>query len=367
MTIRRTPIIIALLGLLVAGLIAAYLLLPPAAGAAGVHSRFDAPAAVELDNNQVTPQISQGKVAWREVGEGDFPMGYVWSVGAPAVATWDEFDWCSAFDYANWDPGDVVVWWRGRDEAPDEIWVTNGTLNYRLAGGVNEVGYPRIDGTIVVWQERDGGDWDIRAAQLDIDTLAVERTLSVCSARGDQTRPDCDSGLVVWQDRRNGQWDIYGRDLNLGGTKRICGNSARQTVPRIADHWVAWEDNRNRGYGADVYGRQAYCASADNRWVLGTVRAVCHARGDQLEPDVGDGFVVWTDWRNADDHGEFEPPNTDIRAYDIPSGDRFLIAGGDGMQRAPDIEYSTLVYSSYSYTHHTQPWGGHVKGATLEH
>ena len=244
--------------------------------------------------------------------------------------------------------------------------MTNGVLDYKLNAGAGAARYPRIDGVIVVWQEMVGDHWDIMAAELDIDTLAVSERTTVCDAADDQTRPDVGSGVVVWQDHRSGRWDIYGRDLNLGGEKRICGDAASQLNPSIDDQWVAWEDRRNRGSGTDIYARKAYCYTASNKWKLGALRAVCRARGDQLQPSTGWGYIVWTDWRNAGDHLADYPPDTDIRGYRIPSKKSFLITPTTAMQTDPDIDYRTVVYSEFSGTHMGAPANGLVKGVHLQ-
>jgi beta propeller repeat protein len=344
---------------------------PPVASADHVASRFTAPPPPDPEwENQGSPQVSEDGVAWRVSGDDMFMMGYVWQIGAVAAAERSEFRWGSSFDYANWDTAHVVVYCLDWEEAPDEVWVSDGTTSLRLAGGTNDARSPRISGTMVVWQERVAGSWDIHATQIDIESLAPGKTWIVCDAAGDQTRPDVDGSVVVWQDKRRGQWDIYTRNLSLGRAKRVTTSPARQVAPRIDDRWVVWEDYRNAGYGADVFARRAlqvWSADAGWHWTLGAVRTVCHARKDQREPDVGGGFVVWTDWREAVQDPEYsEPPDTDIRGYDITSRERFVITG-DGMQRSPDLEYRTVVYSSYQSTHMSQPWGGRVKGANLQH
>jgi beta propeller repeat protein len=302
-------------------------------------------------------------------GDDDFEMGYVWRIGDAAATERSEFRWASSFDYANWDPGHVVVYCLPWEEGPDEIWVSDGTTSLKLAGGTNDARNPRISGTMVVWEERVAGSWDIHGTQLDIDTLAPGKTWIVCDAKGDQKSPDVDGSVVVWQDKRSGQWDVWVRNLSLGTAKRLTTSPAKQVHPRVADRWVAWEDYRNTGYGADVYARRAlqvWSAEAGWHWQLGAVRTVCHARKHQLQPDVGGGFIVWTDWRNAGPLVDDDPPDTDIRGYEISSRDKFRVTTDDGMERSPDLEYRTVVYTSYQSTHMGQPWGGRVNGAHLQ-
>ena len=257
------------------------------------------------------------------------------------------------------------------EEAPDEVWVSDGTISQKVAGGTTDARNPRIHGTMVVWEERVAGSWDVHAAKLDMDTLAITDSWVVCDAAGDQKSPDVDGYVVVWQDKRSGKWDIWARNLDLGGAKRLTTSPAKQVHPRIDDGWVVWEDYRNAGYGVDIFARRArqvWSAADGWHWQLGATRTVCHARKDQLQPDVGGGFIVWTDWRNAKEDPEgATPPDSDIRGYEIRSRDRFKITGtDDGTQRSPDLEYRTVVYASYGSTHMTQPWGGRIKGAHLQ-
>ncbi len=343
---------------------------PAVASAGHIASRFTAPPPPDPEwENQGAPQVSQDGVAWQVGGDDMFMMGYVWKMGNVAAVERDEFRWASSFDYANWDTSHVVVYCLPWEDTPDEVWVSNGTTSLKLAGGVNDARNPRIAGTRVVWEERVAGSWDIHSAEIDIDTLAPGATVVVCGARGDQKSPDVDSGVVVWQDKRSGQWEVYARNLSLGSAKRLTTSRAKQVHPRIDDGWVVWEDYRNVGYGADIYARRArqvWTASDGWHWKLGAVRMVCHARKHQLQPDVGGGFIVWTDWRSATALVDDDPPDTDIRGYQISSRDRFRITSADGMERSPDLEYRTVVYGSYQSTHMGQPWGGRVKGAHLQ-
>jgi beta propeller repeat protein len=351
-------------------LAAAALALPPRAAAGYVASRFTAPSPPDPAwENAAAPQVSQGKVAYHVSGDDDFYSGYVWGVGGAAASAWTQFAHCWTFDYANWDPGDVVVYGKNIEEGPDEVWVTDGTVNFKLNLSLGNARYPRISGVNVVWQEQVSGDWDIMAAQLDSDTLAVARRFTVCGAAGDQTRPDVDGDHVVWQDHRSGQWDIWSRKLGAGGTKLVCGNPATQANPTVAEHWVAWEDRRNvaAGYSTDIYARKAWWYATPNQWKLGAVRAISHAKGRQLQPAAGRDYIVWEDWRNAADHAEFYPPNVDIRGYRIPARRQFRVSPDTTyMYVDPDIEYGTVVYAEFDSTHMTQPWGGLVKGAILQ-
>lgn len=345
--------------------------LPSVAGAGPIASRFVVPPPADSWESQGGPQVSQDGVAWQSGGD-DLSMGYVWKIGDAAAAERDEFRWASSFDYANWDTSHVVVYCLPWEDTPHEVWVSDGTTSRKVAGGVNDARNPRIWETIVVWEERVAGNWDVHAAHLDIDTLAVTDTWVVCGAAGDQKSPDVNNSVVVWQDKRSGQWDVWARDARgRHGAKRLTTSPKKQVHPRIYDGWVVWEDYRNGGYGADIYARRArrvVTVEAGEHWKVGATRTVCHARKDQLQPDVGGGFIVWTDWRNArpltgeDD----DPPDTDIRGYDIRSRKQFRITGA-GMQKSPDLEYRTVVYTEYEYTHMSQPWWGRIKGAHLQH
>jgi len=346
--------------------------IPSVASAGHVASRFTVPAPPDPEmENQVSPQVSQDGVAWRVSGDDMFMMGYVWRIGDAAAAERNEFRWGSSFDYANWDTSHVVVYCLDWEEAPDEVWVSDGTTSLKLAGGVNDARNPRISGTMVVWEERVAGSWDIHGTQIDVETLAPGKTWLICTAAGDQKRPDVDGGVVVWQDKRRGQWDVYVRNLSLGVAKRLTTSPAKQTAPRIDDGWVVWEDYRNSGYESDIYARRARQGWDEEdgwRWELGAVRTVCHARRHQLQPDVGGGFIVWTDNRNVWELVGDTAPDSDIRGYEIRSRDRFKITGtDDGTQLSPDLEHMTVVYASYSSTHMGQPWGGRIKGAHLQH
>lgn len=329
-----------------------------------VESRFTAPSPADPEwESAWTPRVSEDRVAYRVIDDED--SAWVWQIGQTDAVAWPQFSRCMSFDYACWDPDSVVVYGTYRDVTAEAVWVTNGTLDYKLNQGTGAARYPRIDGRLVVWQEMVGGHWDIMAAELDMDTLAVTRRFTVCAARDDQTRPDVSGSMVVWQDHRDGQWDIYGRNLELGSERCICGDPAGQKDPSVDGIWVAWEDKRDRSRGADIYARTASCVSAASVWQLGPERAVCRAPGDQLEPCVGSGYVVWTDWRNASRRVSDVPPDTDIRGYRIDSRQSFVITPSTAMQTTPDISGLTVVYAEYSDTHMGEPSRGLVKGVGL--
>jgi beta propeller repeat protein len=339
--------VVVFLGMLLLGV-------PPTAGASHIASRFNGPALPDPTwDTTVTPQIGSGKVTYQiESTDGDH-WGFTWSIGAIAAVALDEIVPARRFDRS---ANGFVVYDRFNAGDKMEVWVTDGVMNTKIAGGTTSACYPRVYGDTVVWQDDRNGSWDIYAANLDPATHAPLGTSRICGAKGTQSRPDVGDGWVVWQDKRSGQFDIWGKDLASGGPLPLCRHSGSQEAPRTDGQWVVWVDWRNVGWGADVYGKRMGLSA----------RPICHAKKNQKEPDVSSGFVVWTDWRLVTSGGD-DLVNTGIRGYDIPSKAGFVISSAAGTEWSPDMDGAQVVYTECSDTHMGSPWYGVIRGANLVH
>ena len=128
--------------------------------------------------------------------------------------------------------------------------------------------HPATDGDYVVWSTPNTSD---NANIMGYD-LSTGTEFTICDAAGAQINPAISDGVVVWQDDRNGNWDIYGA--------RIGDQSQSEPQPEPQD--------------ATHAGAKVGCEP-----VVDGQFSVCTADGDQTNPDIHCGFVVWQDDRNG--------------------------------------------------------------------
>ncbi len=342
----------------------------PAAGADAdpyVESRFTAPepgGEYAWSISQYAPRVSAGQLAYCEVDGDETHTPFVWTIGEATATAWSApGTWNMRNpDHSYSDGRGLLVYQVPGETGHDEVWASDGATTIKVNEGTDHARFPRIDGDIVVWQQFVNDRWDIMAARIAADSLAVTKRTTVCGARGDQARPDISGTVVVWQDLRSGQWDIYGRDLTQRAEIRICGAYQAQTSPSVCDGWVAWEDKRNWGHGTDIYASRFEVLSSG--WRVDVPRRVCRVPGDQTQPRVGQDCIVWTDWRDADPRTQ-EIPDTDIRVYRIAARRTFKLTSGTAMQTDPDVDGLTVVYTAFDDTSMGQPAHGRVAGAVL--
>lgn len=240
--------------------------------------------------------------------------------------------------------GAVVVWQDARNTAitandlyaqhvsssGSPTWTNNGIPVCDAAG---EQGYPDIAriagvGTVVVWEDKRSGNYDIYAQSFD--DLGVPQWgangLLVCSSPNDQRTPrvcsDGSGGLIVaWTDKRSStaSTDVYAQRLNSYGSvvwepqgTPICTAPGSQTRIRMAGSvpgytLFSWMDTRNETLAAtyDVYG-QYIDAAAQPQWDPAGIPVAAitgtNQRLQQATSDASGGlFVVWEDNRNAGD------------------------------------------------------------------
>jgi hypothetical protein len=118
-----------------------------------------------------------------------------------------------------------------------------------VAGGGVTREYPAIAANsrgdfIITWQEFSSSGWDIFAQVFDPNGNAAGPRLAVCTARGNQTRPDIavdsdDDFLIVWTDSWTPNTSIKGRRYSPFPTFVPSGTLTAQPLSAPADLW-AW-------------------------------------------------------------------------------------------------------------------------------
>jgi hypothetical protein len=293
----------------------------------------------------------------------------VFSQASPAVTS-------SAGDY-------LVVWNDARNGIDRDIFAARVTatavvrdptgIPITTATGDQLVPDIATNGTVslVAWQDRRNGNFDIFAALIDNVTGAVTSSdILVCNAAGDQGRPrvafDASSNqfLVVWSDGRvNDDVDVFGARVSIAGAVLDPNGVVIASAPNIQGApratflgntgLVVWEDRRLDGQG-DIFGGRVRLGAggitvldADGFSISGT------AAGSQDQPTVstlkGSFLVAWTDGRNINTSG------TDIFAQQIGTnaslnGAEFAVAAGPGNEDAPSLTDVTTNSARIAYT-----------------
>ncbi|MEN6517908.1 MAG: carbohydrate-binding protein [Methanospirillum sp.] len=144
---------------------------------------------------------------------------------------------------------------------------------------------PDVSGGSIVWQEKNGPDWNIywyNPAGGSVRALA--------NASGDQVTPAIDGTRVVWADNRSGDWDLYTADLAQPDPVGVPWLVAPgdQTNPQLSGDRVVWRDNRNGDW-------KIWLGSLSG----GAIGPVSSASGDQEAPAVDGDRIVWQDMRNG--------------------------------------------------------------------
>ena len=228
------------------------------------------------------------------------------------------------------------------------------------------------DGTVslVVWEDRRSGNFDILGALVDNATGNVTVSdLVVCNAAGDQGRPavtfDSATGqfLVVWSDGRvAANTDVFGARVTAAGVVLdpngvlISGAANGQFSPRATflngGGLVVWEDRRAEGQG-DIFGTRLTIGPAITLGDPAGFSISGAATGQQTAPAVaalrGSFLVAWTDGRNAGVSG------TDIFAQQVGisgllNGPPFAISADLENEDAPVLSDASSNGTRIAYT-----------------
>jgi len=185
-----------------------------------------------------------------------------------------------------------------------------------------------VCGDIVVWE--DGVDFGDPVNRNILGcNIATSEPVTICAAPRDQRAPRVSGNTVIWQDSRsiaNGS-DIWMCDLTTMTESAVCTLPGSQMFPEIDGDYVVWEGVNTESVtkDLDIYGKNLR---------TGETFTVVEKPGDQLQADVGEGWVVYTDASTG---------NGDIRAYEIATGTTYTLCAKPKPQRAPRIGEGGLV------------------------
>lgn len=223
--------------------------------------------------------------------------------------------------------------------------------------------------SLVVWQDRGAGNFDIHGALLAADGTIVAPDFVVCAGSGDQTRPavayDTVNGayLVTWADPSadlsGGTTDIRAARVSAAGVllDASCGaviSSApgSQLSPDIAfasgRFLIAWEDRRSDPDG-DIYGaRVSLAGGAITMQDPSGLAISVVANAAQTAPSVaaygGNFILAWEDARTLTTT-KLDVYGSRVVAASGFAEAAFAIATGPEDERAPDITDGPLATS----------------------
>jgi beta propeller repeat protein len=297
-------------------------------------------------NPQRSPDIDNGIVVWAEQIEGDWdvygldlynPNGDLINVAAyidsdqdrPAI--WNDRVVYQENFFGDWD---IYVSDISDANEPVDYPVTLQEQDY-----LNDQVAPAIHGNTAVWQsyvivdDQEGGtieDWDIVAA--DITEPNNASVFVVDDFTADQTAPALYRSMVVYQDNLNTNTDIWSADIWLRNlpqyTDVIADDVQNQAAAAVWDDIVVYEYEVAVG-DVDIYTRDLSRPDAEPVLIAGGV-------GLQQAPDISGHLIVWEDNRNG---------NWDIYGYNRVTQQEFQITTHTGDQTQPAVSGSLVVWT----------------------
>ena len=226
------------------------------------------------------------------------------------IAAWSDFRHLGADVYAQRLNGAGVAQWAANGAA---IYVDPGVqVNPRA---VND----GAAGVFVVWQEKRGGQFDLRARRFGPTGAPITASVDVCAAAGDQRLEDVISDgaggvIVAWTDPRGGDGDVYAQRLNPTCTPLWTANgvpvraaAGSQHGARLASDGsggaiIVWMDDTTV-LNPDLFAQRVSGAGAI-QWTASGV-PVCTDPSFQFQPVItsdgaGGAIAAWFDFRGPD-------------------------------------------------------------------
>lgn len=207
-------------------------------------------------------------------------------------------------------------------------------------------------GDLLVWSDLRNETTDSSVLQANADifmyNVSTGEQKQLTTDTSAQLSPKIWEHYVVYQDNRNdlnkeypGRWSLYLLDLNTGEEKLISPTLAPTGTFNIKDNKVVWADERNfrgnnnlrgggnvPGYNTDIY-----------LFDIVTSTEVPITSGPLMEsqPDVSGDYVVWADRNNG-------TLNADIMLYNLKTGKTRYITRHKANQDTPRIFQDYVVW-----------------------
>ncbi len=238
-------------------------------------------------------------------------------IGATAVRDGGTGVLIAWLDFRN---SSVDVYAQRLDAAGNAQLAANGAAIYNEPGV--QIGSASIPdgagGAFVVWHEKRGGQYDLRARRINSSGAAVTAAVDVCAAATSQFIEDVIADgaggvIVLWQDERGANTpDLYAQRLNASCVPQWTANGvvvsaaagvqedARMVSDGAGGAIIAWHDRRNPS-DANIYAQRINGAGTA-QWTADGL-GVCVVAGTQDRPAIasdgaGGAIISWFDARS---------------------------------------------------------------------
>jgi hypothetical protein len=223
----------------------------------------------------------------------------------------------------------LVVWADSRNLTNRQIFaarvnISSGAVidanGIQVSTGTADQVVPKLassgNSALAVWQDRRNGNFDIFAALISSAGTVTMTDIPVCTAAGDDTRPNVtydsvnNQFLVVWTsstfDIRGARVSAAGAVLDANCGAVISGAAGSQFLADAAcasgQCLVVWEDRRNDPNNGDIFGSRVTLGGALTVLDPNGIGIAVVAGSAQAAPTVaaaGGYLVAWQDNRNA--------------------------------------------------------------------
>lgn len=305
--------------------------------------------------------ISGNRIAWGELGSSD-TTGYLYVRDLTTNTTRNIYTNASLpgrtilQSWAPWHPaialdGDYLVWSdsyrtavndanaqiRSYNLATNQL-LTIGSIN-KLYG--NDASYPALSGNTAVWQawNASGATWNMAILRADVtqpNSVVVDQSFT------DGAWPIADI---------SGNWIVWKSDTTRGIYAKQVGDPTVLTLhtglptespraPVIHGDIVAWSVRDESDPLNHTSSIQGYNLATSTPF---TILADIGSPEHKSNVAISDRYVVWEDWR-SNPPGNINRINLDVWAYDLVTGQSFMVAGGTGVQHEPWIDGNKVVW-----------------------
>ncbi len=206
------------------------------------------------------------------------------------------------------------------------FWATNGNAVCSATGeqGYHQMVSDGVGGAIITWRDDRLGDYDLYAQRVDYggNMLWVSDGVGVCSDINSQTNPRIittggGGSIVVFQNYTGSNYDIYAQRLDgvgnvlwASGGLPICAETGWQGEPEIISDGqggalIAWRDNRTGSYYENDIRIQRINDSGSKLWLSDGIPVSLALNWQYNQCMVSDGvggaLIAWQDNRNGSD------------------------------------------------------------------
>ncbi|TGC10674.1 hypothetical protein [Methanolobus halotolerans] len=298
--------------------------------------------SLEYESMQNAPDIYGDRIVWEDYGNATLPpenedltvedwLQFNVDVYMHNLST-EETMQITTNGSIQWSPAiydDLVVWEDARNGNWD-IYMYNLSSEEEIQITENKFAQlnPAVCNDTVVWEDNRNGNWDIY-----MYNVTSGEEIQITMNGSDQLSPAISDGIVVWEDYRNFNMtednanltlqdiaqvnaDIYMYNITTAEEFNVTDNNSWQGEPAVHGDRIVWTDLRDKDqvvedpdntrqdsivFDADIY---MYNVTSGEEW------QVTANESWQNQPDIHDGMIIWTDYRNG---------NLDIYMYGLSS------------------------------------------------